>query len=52
MGVPSPPLGHVVVEDDVGALDVDAAAEQVGWHQDPLLEVLQREGGRDMLVRV
>ncbi len=33
-------LGHVVVEHDVDALDVDAAAEQVGGHQDPLLEVL------------
>jgi hypothetical protein len=29
-------LGHVVVEDDVDALDVHATAEQVGGHQDSL----------------
>ena len=29
-------LGHVVVEDDVDALDVHAAAEEVRRHQDPL----------------
>ena len=29
-------LGHVVVEDDVDALDVHAAAEQVGGHKDSL----------------
>ena len=34
-------LRHVVVEDDVDPLDVHPAAEQVGGHQDPLLEVLE-----------
>merc|ERR1719237_716083 len=34
-------LGHVVVEDDVDALDVHAAPEEVRRHQDPLLEVLE-----------
>ena len=29
-------LGHVVVEDDVDALDVHAAPEEVRRHQDPL----------------
>ena len=29
-------LGHVVVEDDVDALDVHAATEEVRRHQDPL----------------
>lgn len=34
-------LGHVVVEDDVDALDVHAPPEEVRRHQDPLLEVLE-----------
>ena len=34
-------LGHVVVEDDVDTLDVHPAAEQVGGHQNSLLEVLE-----------
>ena len=29
-------LRHVVVEDDVDALDVHASAEEVGGHEDPL----------------
>ena len=35
-------LRHVVVDDDVDALDVDAAADQVGRHQDALLPLLER----------
>lgn len=34
-------VGEVVVHHDVDALDVNAAAEQVGGHQDALLEVLE-----------
>lgn len=34
-------LGHVVVEDDVDALNVHPSAKQVGGHQDPPLEVLE-----------
>ena len=34
-------LRHVVVEDDVDALDVHAATEQVGRHQDTLLEIFE-----------
>ena len=34
-------LGHVVVEDDVDALDVHSTAKQVGGDQNPLLEVLE-----------
>ena len=36
-------LGHVVVEDDVDALDVHAAAEEVRRDEDSL----QDEGGRE-----
>lgn len=34
-------LGHVVVDHDVHALNVDAAAHQVGGHQDALLALLE-----------
>ena len=34
-------LWHVVVEDDVDALDVHSTAKQVGGDQNPLLEVLE-----------
>ena len=34
-------LGHVVVDHDVDALDVDAAPHQVGGHQDALLALLE-----------
>ena len=34
-------LGHVVVDDDVDALDVDTTAEQVCGNKDALLEVLE-----------
>merc|ERR1712203_775251 len=34
-------LWHVVVEDDVDALDIHATAKQVGGNQDSLLEVLE-----------
>ena len=34
-------LRHVVVEDDVDTLDVHPTAEQVGRHQNSLLEVLE-----------
>lgn len=34
-------VGEVVVHHDVDALDVDAAAEEVGGHKDALLEVLE-----------
>lgn len=34
-------IGEVVVYHDVHALDVDAAAEQVGGHENALLEVLE-----------
>ena len=34
-------FGHVIVEDDVDALDVHAPAKQVGGHQDASLEVLE-----------
>lgn len=34
-------LGHVVIEDDVYALNVHATSKQVGGHQDALLEVLE-----------
>lgn len=34
-------IGEVVVHHDVHALDVDTTAEQVGGHQDTLLEVLE-----------
>ena len=34
-------LRHVVVEDDVDALNVHASAKQVGGHQDAPLEVLE-----------
>jgi len=34
-------LRHVVVEDNVDTLDVHSAAEQIGRHQDALLEVLE-----------
>ena len=33
--------GEVVVDDDVDALDVDPAAEEVRAHQQPLLPVLE-----------
>ena len=33
--------GHVVVDNDVDALDVNAAAEDVGGNHDALLEVLE-----------
>ena len=42
-------LGHVVVEDDVDSLDVHAAAEQVGRHQDALLEILELLIAREAL---
>ena len=34
-------FGHVVVEDDVDSLDVHPAPEQVGRHQDALLEIFE-----------
>jgi len=34
-------IGHVVVEDNIDALDVDAAAEKVRAAQDALFEVLE-----------
>lgn len=34
-------LGHVVVDHDVDALDVDAAAHQVRRHKDALLALLE-----------
>ena len=34
-------LGHVVVDDNVDALDVDATAHQVGGNQDALLALLE-----------
>merc|ERR1712038_622590 len=34
-------LGHVVVENDVDPFDVHASAEQVGGHQNSLLEILE-----------
>ena len=34
-------LRHVIVEDDVDALDVHSATEQIGRHQNALLEVLE-----------
>lgn len=34
-------LGHVVVDHDVDALDVDTAAHQVGGHQNSLLALLE-----------
>lgn len=34
-------IGEVVVHHDVDALDVDATSEEVGGHQNALLEVLE-----------
>mmetsp|Transcript_110391 Transcript_110391/g.216445 ORF Transcript_110391/g.216445 Transcript_110391/m.216445 type:complete len:296 (-) Transcript_110391:322-1209(-) len=34
-------LGHVVIDDDIDPLDVDAAAEQVRCDQNPFLELLE-----------
>lgn len=34
-------FGHIVVEDDVDALDVHAASEKVRRHEDALLEVFE-----------
>ena len=34
-------LGHVIVDHDVDALDVDTAAHQVGGHQNSLLALLE-----------
>jgi hypothetical protein len=34
-------LGHVVVDHDVHALDVDAAADEVGGHEDALRALLE-----------
>ena len=34
-------LRHVVVEDNVDALDVHATAEEVGGNKNPLLEILE-----------
>ena len=34
-------LGHVVVDDDVHTLEVDATAEDVGGHQDTALVLLE-----------
>ena len=34
-------LRHVIIKDDVDALNVHASAEQIGGHQDPPLEVLE-----------
>ena len=34
-------LGHVVVEDNVDSLNVHATSEEVGGHQDSLLEILE-----------
>jgi len=42
-------LGHVVVEDDVDSLDVHASAEQVGRHQNALLEILKLLVAREPL---
>ena len=39
-------LGHVVVEDDVDALDVHAATEEVRRHQDPLKKARNELIGR------
>merc|ERR1712154_757677 len=35
-------VGHVIVDDDVDALDVDASAPDVGGDQDAVLEILER----------
>ena len=43
-------LGEVVVDHDVHALDVDAAAEEVRRHEDALLEVLEVLVAVDALV--
>mmetsp|Transcript_69782 Transcript_69782/g.202250 ORF Transcript_69782/g.202250 Transcript_69782/m.202250 type:complete len:323 (+) Transcript_69782:332-1300(+) len=43
-------LGHVVVDNDVHALDVDAAAEQVRCDQNPFLELLELLVALDALV--
>ena len=43
-------VGEVVVDHDVHALDVDAAAEQVRAHQDALREVLERLEPGDALL--
>ena len=42
-------LGHVVVEDNVDALDVHSATEEVRRHQDALLEVLELLISREAL---
>ena len=34
-------LGHVVVENNIDPLDVHATPEEVGGHEDPLLEILE-----------
>lgn len=43
-------VGEVVVDHDVHALDVDAAAEEVGGHQDALGEVLEGLEAGDALL--
>mmetsp|Transcript_59286 Transcript_59286/g.168586 ORF Transcript_59286/g.168586 Transcript_59286/m.168586 type:complete len:469 (-) Transcript_59286:2-1408(-) len=45
-------LGHVVVDDDVYPLDVDAAPEQVGGNHDALLELLELLVARDAVLLV
>mmetsp|Transcript_103648 Transcript_103648/g.278583 ORF Transcript_103648/g.278583 Transcript_103648/m.278583 type:complete len:214 (+) Transcript_103648:157-798(+) len=45
-------IGHVVVDDDVHPLDVDAAPEQVGGNHDALLELLELLVARDAVLLV
>ena len=42
-------VGEVVVDDDVDPLNVDASAEEVGGHQDALVEVLEGFESRNAL---
>mmetsp|Transcript_105623 Transcript_105623/g.278915 ORF Transcript_105623/g.278915 Transcript_105623/m.278915 type:complete len:452 (-) Transcript_105623:37-1392(-) len=45
-------IGHVVVDDDVHPLDVDAAPKQVGRYHDALLELLELLVARDAVLLV
>jgi hypothetical protein len=40
-------IGEVVVDNDVNSLDVNATAEEVGGHQDALVELLEGEEERE-----
>ncbi len=43
-------IREIVVDDDVDPLDVDPSSEQVGGHQDALVELLEGLEARDAIL--